>query len=135
MNITDTITAWRRGGGEWARVTLVAFIDELIAERVLRWEDPKRAPAGICLTCQGRRWVMKSESRDLGGGMGAGGSTNAPCPDCTTGEPDCDSRGTCERVEEWLDVQRAESKCLTRESKQTYCGRGHHSNCEPPRNL
>lgn len=35
-----------------------------------------------CLTCQGRGWVMCSESRDLGNGLGSGGAWNEPCPVC-----------------------------------------------------
>lgn len=36
----------------------------------------------VCPTCQGRRWVMRSESRDHGNGVGSGGCWNEPCPDC-----------------------------------------------------
>lgn len=35
-----------------------------------------------CLTCGGRGWVMVSFSKDLGNGIGAGGSWNAACPTC-----------------------------------------------------
>ena len=40
------------------------------------------SPPVICRTCQGRGWIMKSEQRDFGNGLGAGGSWNALCPDC-----------------------------------------------------
>ncbi len=35
-----------------------------------------------CATCNGRGWIMRSESHDHGNGMGSGGAWNEPCPDC-----------------------------------------------------
>ncbi len=42
-------------------------------------------PTPRCHTCQGRGWIMKSETKDLGGGLGSGGSWNEPCPECARG--------------------------------------------------
>ncbi len=36
----------------------------------------------LCKTCNGRGWVMEYHSIDYGGGLGAGGASNAPCPEC-----------------------------------------------------
>lgn len=56
---------------------LRATVQQLEQEnKELRFKPP------VCLTCGGRGWIMKSESRDLGGGIGTGAAWNEPCPLC-----------------------------------------------------
>lgn len=40
-----------------------------------------------CKRCDGRGWIMGGFSKDLGGGLSAGGSWNEPCPDCKYAAP------------------------------------------------
>ncbi len=45
-------------------------------------------PPQSCATCQGRRWVMKSETHYTSPGFGSGGMWNEPCPDCAASSSD-----------------------------------------------
>jgi hypothetical protein len=66
-----------RGSYQMCKNALLAEAEELEAALLLR-----EGQESVCKTCQGRGWIMRSETRDLGNGLGAGGVWNAPCPDC-----------------------------------------------------
>ncbi len=55
-------------------IALVAEISRLRAELAERDRH-------VCKTCNGRGWVMEYHSIDYGGGLGAGGASNSPCPE------------------------------------------------------
>lgn len=48
----------------------------------------RTAPPQPCPTCQGRRWVMKSEAHEHGIGTSSGSLWNEPCPDCAPPAPE-----------------------------------------------
>ena len=86
QHLRETECAW---GDIYCNQQVLAWADALAAclpeVRKLEKENKelRNVQLPICLTCGGRGWIMKSESRDLGGGIGAGGAWNEPCPICS----------------------------------------------------
>lgn len=64
--------------GDWQEQVILA-LGELTERAAL---DPSPSAPAVCGRCEGRGWIMCSETHDLGHGLGAGAAWNEPCPVC-----------------------------------------------------
>ncbi len=81
VNDLDEIRAEYREGFDRTYEHVPSLCDEVEWLRAQVTAVP--SSSAICATCRGRGWVMRSEMRDWGLGLGSGGAWNEPCPDCT----------------------------------------------------